>query len=243
MSCFYLALGFPFIYALLVPFLHKKFNPKIHTGWLVLFVPLVIFFYLLSLNPSIASGKTIYLVLPWISSYDINLTANIDGLSLLFSLIVAGMGFLVILYSIYYMSKEREALDNFYVYLLLFLGSMLGLVFSDNVFVLYVFWEMTSISSFLLIAFWFQREKSRSGALKSMLITIFGGFSMLAGFILLSMVTDTYSIREMISRFEIIQSHYLFVPAMVLILTGAFSKSVQFPFSIWLPDAMERLLR
>ena len=137
------------------------------------------------------------------------------------------------------MSKEREALDNFYVYLLLFLGSMLGLVFSDNVFVLYVFWEMTSISSFLLIAFWFQREKSRSGALKSMLITIFGGFSMLAGFILLSMVTDTYSIREMISRFEIIQSHYLFVPAMVLILTGAFSKSVQFPFSIWLPDAME----
>jgi multicomponent Na+:H+ antiporter subunit A len=239
MSSFYLALGLPFIYALLVPFLHKKFNPKIHTGWFILFVPLVIFFYLLSFNPSIASGKTIYLVLPWISSYDINLTANIDGLSLLFSLIIAGMGFLVILYSIYYMSKQREALDNFYVYLLLFLGSMLGLVFSDNIFVLYVFWEMTSISSFLLIAFWFQREKSRFGALKSMLITIFGGFSMLAGFILLSMITDTYSIREMISRFEIIQSHYLFVPAMVLILTGAFTKSVQFPFSIWLPDAME----
>ncbi|NLB17294.1 MAG: Na+/H+ antiporter subunit A, partial [Syntrophomonadaceae bacterium] len=239
MSCFYLVLGIPFIYALLVPFLHNKVNPKIHTGWFILFVPLVLFFYLLLLNPAIASGQTIYLILPWISSYDINLTANIDGLSLLFGLIITGMGFLVILYSIYYMSKQKEALDNFYVYLLLFIGSMLGLVFSDNTFVLYVFWEMTSISSFLLIAFWFQREKSRSGALKSMLITIFGGLSMLAGLIMLSMITDTHSIREMISKVGIIQSHYLFVPAMVLVLIGAFAKSVQFPFSIWLPDAME----
>ncbi|MDD4335076.1 MAG: Na+/H+ antiporter subunit A, partial [Desulfotomaculaceae bacterium] len=188
---------------------------------------------------SIEKNKTIYLTLPWIPSYDINLTANIDGLSLIFSLIITGMGFLVILYSIYYLSRQKEALQNFYIYLLLFIGSMLGLVFADNIFVLYVFWEITSISSFLLIAYWFEREKSRSGAQKSLIITIFGGFSMLSGFILLSLITDTHSILEMISKAGMIQSHSLFLPAMLLILLGAFTKSAQFPFSIWLPDAME----
>jgi len=125
------------------------------------------------------------------------------------------------------------------VYLLLFMGAMLGLVFSDNMIVLYVFWETTSVSSFLLIAYWYERETSRYGAQKSMLITIFGGLAMLAGFIMLSIMTDTYSIREMISKASEISSHALFIPAMILILIGAFTKSAQFPFSIWLPDAME----
>lgn len=239
MHCFYPVIAFPFIYALAVPFLYNKFNSKVHTGWFVLIVPLLVFLHLLSYIPAVSSGRTTYLTLPWMPSYGINLTANIDGLSLVFSLIIAGMGFLVILYSVYYLSKEKEALHNFYVYMLLFMGSMLGLVFADNIFVLYVFWEMTSISSFLLIAYWFEREKSRSGARKSLMITIFGGLSMLSGFILLSLITDTQSIREMISKAGMIQSHSLFVPAMLLVLLGAFTKSAQFPFSIWLPDAME----
>ncbi|HHU16924.1 MAG: Na+/H+ antiporter subunit A [Anaerovoracaceae bacterium] len=239
MSYFHLVIATPFIFALLVPVLYKKINPRIHTGWFVLIIPLVLFIYFLSYSFDIYEKGAIYLTLPWIPSYDINLTFTIDGLSLIFSLLITGIGILVVLYSIYYMSKLKEALHNFYVYILLFMGSMLGLVFSDNIFVLYVFWEITSISSFLLIAYWFEREKSRSGALKSMLITIFGGFAMLAGFILTSMISDTYSIQEMISKIDIIQSHSLFVPAMVLVLIGAFTKSAQFPFSIWLPDAME----
>lgn len=239
MSYFYLVNVIPFIYALLIPVLHNKFNERIHTGWFVLLVPLAIFLHLCSYIPTIANGNTIYLTLSWIPSYNINGAANIDGLSLTFGLIISGIGFLVILYSIYYMSKLKEALQNFYIYLLLFMGAMLGLVFSDNIFVLYVFWEITSISSFLLIAYWFERAKSRSGAQKSLLITIFGGLSMLAGFILLSMVTDTYSIQEMIKKVDIVQSHFLFLPAMALVLLGAFTKSAQFPFSIWLPDAME----
>lgn len=239
MSWFYPLIFTPFLSAFLVPFLYKKFNPRIHTGWFVLFIPLMIFFHLLSYVPSISDGKTHYLTLPWIPAYDINLTANIDGLSLIFSLIITGIGFLIILYSIYYMSKQKEALNNFYIYLLLFMGSMLGLVFIDNILALYAFWEMTSISSFLLIAFWYERQNSRAAASKSLLITVFGGLSMLAGFILLSLITDTYSIREMIGKAEIIQSHSLFIPAMILILIGAFTKSAQFPFSTWLPDAME----
>lgn len=239
MTWFHFIILMPFIFAIFVPLIYKQFTPRIHTGWFVLFIPLLIFFYLTTYIPDISGYKAIYSTLPWLPSLGINFATNIDGLSLIFALIITGIGALVILYSIYYMSKQREALHNFYVYLLLFMGAMLGLVFSDNVFVLYVFWELTSISSFLLIAYWYEREKSRYGAQKSMLITIFGGLSMLAGFIMLSMMTDTYSIREMFNHVDAIPSHSLFIPAMILILIGAFTKSAQFPFSIWLPDAME----
>ncbi|MCM3765999.1 Na+/H+ antiporter subunit A [Neobacillus niacini] len=238
MSWLHLLILLPFIFAAVVPYIYRKFTPRIHTGWFVLVIPLVIFAFLLSFTTAISNGNTAFSTVPWIPSYNINFTTYVDGLSLIFGLLIAGIGALVILYSIFYMSK-REALNNFYVYLLLFMGAMLGLVFSDNIFVLYVFWETTSVSSFLLIAYWYEREKSRYGAQKSMLITIFGGLTMLAGLIMLSMMTETYSIREMVSQAANVPSHSLFVPSMILILIGAFTKSAQFPFSIWLPDAME----
>ncbi|WP_282155368.1 Na+/H+ antiporter subunit A [Cytobacillus gottheilii] len=229
----------PFIAAIIVPFLHKVFNQKIHIGWFVLFIPFLIFIYLLTYIPSISAGKTFTYLVQWIPTYDINFELYMDGLSLVFGLLITGIGSLVIFYSIFYLSKEREALHNFYVYLMMFMGAMLGLVFSDNILVIYVFWELTSISSFLLIAYWYQRQRSRYGAQKSMLITIFGGLSMLAGFIMLSIITDTYSMREIASQMDLIHGHELFFPLMILILIGAFTKSAQFPFSIWLPDAME----
>ncbi|QCJ40860.1 Na+/H+ antiporter subunit A [Bacillus sp. S3] len=239
MSWLHMMILLPFIFALVVPYVYKKFNPRFHTGWFVLVIPLVIFIHLLTFIPQISLGNSVTSTVPWLPSYHINFTTYVDGLSLVFGLLIAGIGALVILYSIYYMSKHREALHNFYVYLLLFMGAMLGLVFSDNIFVLYVFWETTSVSSFLLIAYWYEREKSRYGAQKSLLITIFGGLAMLAGFIMLSLMTDTNSIREMIRNAVGIPSHSLFIPAMILVLIGAFTKSAQFPFSIWLPDAME----
>ncbi|MFZ7942728.1 proton-conducting transporter membrane subunit [Neobacillus sp. 19] len=239
MSWLHMMILLPFIFALVVPYVYKKFNPRFHTGWFVLVIPLVIFIHLLTFIPQISLGNSVTSTVPWLPSYHINFTTYVDGLSLVFGLLIAGIGALVILYSIYYMSKHREALHNFYVYLLLFMGAMLGLVFSDNIFVLYVFWETTSVSSFLLIAYWYEREKSRYGAQKSLLITIFGGLAMLAGFIMLSLMTDTNSIREMIRNTVGIPSHSLFIPAMILVLIGAFTKSAQFPFSIWLPDAME----
>ncbi|MEH7225531.1 Na+/H+ antiporter subunit A [Bacillus sp. JJ1566] len=239
MYWFHFLIMLPFIFAVFVPILYKKFTPRIHTGWFVFFVPLLIFSYLITFIPTIANGNTIITSIPWMPSYDINFTTYIDGLGLIFGLLITGIGALVILYSIFYLSKEREELHNFYVYLLMFMGAMLGLVFSDNVFVLYVFWETTSVSSFLLIAYWYEREKSRYGAQKSMLITIFGGLAMLAGLIMISSSSGTYSIREMLLNVDAINSSALFIPAMVLILLGAFTKSAQFPFSIWLPDAME----
>ena len=239
LSWLHIMIFLPFIFALFIPLIYKSLNPRVHTGWFVLPIPFVIFLYLLSCIPTVAGGNTVTYTLPWIPSLGINITAYLDGLSLIFGLLITGIGTLVILYSIYYMSKTREALHNFYVYLSLFMGAMLGVVFSDNILVLYSFWELTSISSFLLIAYWYQRKQSRYGALKSLLISVFGGLVMLTGFIMLAMITDTYSIREMIAQVDNIQSHSLFIPAMVLILIGAFTKSAQFPFSIWLPDAME----
>src|SRR5699024_11850709 len=112
-------------------------------------------------------------------------------------------------------------------------------VLSDNILMLYFFWELTSISSFLLIAFWFTKEKSIYGAQKSMLITFFGGFMMLGGFIILYIITDTFSIREIIANVDLIMASPLTPIAVVLVLLGAFTKSAQFPFYIWLPDAME----
>ncbi|MCQ6273942.1 Na+/H+ antiporter subunit A [Bacillus sp. V3B] len=229
----------PFITTIFIPILYKLFIPRIHTGWFVFPIPLLIFIYLLTYIPAVSSGNMVKHTLPWIPSLGINFTNYLDGLSLVFALLITGIGVLVILYSIYYMSKMRESLHNFYVYLMLFMGAMLGVVFSDNILVLYVFWELTSIASFLLIAYWYQRKQSRYGAQKSLLITVFGGLVMLTGFIMLAMMTGTYSIREMITLVEGIQTNALFLPAMILILVGAFTKSAQFPFSIWLPDAME----
>jgi multicomponent Na+:H+ antiporter subunit A len=215
----------------------KQFK-KIHIGWLVMTVPLTIFIMLARLIPMVASGHTYTHTYQWIPSLDINFTTYLDGLSMIFGLLISGIGSLVVLYSIFYLSS-KESLQHFYCYLLLFMGAMLGVVFSDNLMVLYAFWELTSVSSFLLISFWHHRKASRAGAQKSMLITVTGGISMLAGFIMLHMMADSYSVHEIIHQIESLSEHKLFIPTMVLILLGAFTKSAQFPFHIWLPDAME----
>ncbi|WP_152602397.1 Na+/H+ antiporter subunit A [Planococcus sp. CAU13] len=228
----------PLIAALFIPLLYKKIG-QIHTGWFVLPVPAALFIYYSTLLPSIAEGGSRVSELQWIPSLDIAFIAYIDGLSLLFSLLITGIGSLVVLYSIFYLDKHREQLHNFYVYLLMFMTAMLGVVQSDHLISLYLFWELTSISSFLLIGYWYTRDRSRFGALKSMMITVFGGLMMLGGFVLLAIMGGTYSIRELIGQVPEISNHDFFIWALVLILLGAFTKSAQFPFYIWLPDAME----
>jgi multicomponent Na+:H+ antiporter subunit A len=232
-----MAIAIPFIIAALIPFVYKRFT-RMHIGWFVLFVPAVLFIALARYVPAMAKGDTYLRTFDWIPSYHIYFSTYLDGLSMILGLLITGVGTLVILYSIYYLSV-KESLHRFYLYLLLFMGSMLGVVFSDNMMVLYVFWELTSISSFLLIAFWFHRKKSREGAQKSLLITVSGGFGMLIGFIMLYVMTGTFSVREVIATISSYTDHTLFLPAMLLILLGAFTKSAQFPFHIWLPDAME----
>jgi len=227
----------PFISIVAIPLLFKHIR-RIHTGWFVLPIPLLLFIFFAGHYP-LQSGESIVHSVAWIPYMDVYFTVYLDSLTLIFTLLITGIGFLVVLYSIYYLSKDRESLHQFYVYLLCFMGAMLGVVLSDNLIVLYTFWELTSISSFLLIAYWYQRKKSRFGATKALLITVFGGFAMLLGFLMIYAATGTLSIRELIPIAGEFAEHSLFVPAMVLILLGAFTKSAQFPFHIWLPDAME----
>jgi len=238
MSLLHWAVLAPFMASLLVPFLYKLVR-RIHTGWFVLMLPLFLFTYFFTLIDTTRTGDTIIENASWIPSLAINISLYVDGLSLLFALLITGIGTLVVLYSIFYLSNKKESLHNFYVYLLLFMGAMLGVVLSDNLIVLYTFWELTSLSSFLLIGYWHHRERSRYGAQKSLLITVFGGLAMLGGFVLLSYIGSTFSIRELIAQSGQMIDQPLFIPAMLLILLGAFTKSAQFPFHIWLPDAME----
>ncbi|MDN4525471.1 Na+/H+ antiporter subunit A [Fictibacillus fluitans] len=236
MFLYYIAL--PFIAALLLSLFSRPLSKTFHNGWLVALVPLVLFILFLTHSSGISEGLPAVSLTNWIPSMGIQLSFYLDGLSLLFTLLITGIGFLVVLYSVFYLSK-KENLIHFYIYLLLFMGSMLGLVLSDNLFVLYTFWEFTSISSFLLIGFWSHRARSVYGALKSMMITVFGGLSMLGGFLLLWVASDTTSIREIISQKEEVMASPLFTAILLLVLIGAFSKSAQFPFHTWLPDAME----
>ncbi|WP_107924118.1 Na+/H+ antiporter subunit A [Lysinibacillus parviboronicapiens] len=228
----------PMLAAILVPFLYKSIK-NIHTGWFVLAVPATLVIIYASYIAKVAKGEVFQAELPWIPSLDISVVSYLDGLSLLFSLLITGIGSLVVLYSIFYLDKHKEKLHNFYVYLLLFMSAMLGVVQSDHLITLYFFWELTSISSFLLIGYWYTRDASRFGALKSMMITVGGGLMMLGGFILLSIMGGTYSIRELIVIAPDLVGHPLFTWSLVLLLLGAFTKSAQFPFYIWLPDAME----
>lgn len=227
----------PFIMAALIPLFYRRLQ-RSFIGWVVLVVPVSLFLILTTYIPHIANGKTVSHTYEWIPSFNINFTTYIDGLSLILSLLITGVGSLVILYSNFYLSM-KESLHHFYCYLLLFMGAMLGVVFSDNLMVLYAFWELTSVSSFLLIAFWHHRKASRAGARKSMTITVSGGVAMMVGFLMLYTMSGTFSIREIVADVDQISEQALFIPALVLILLGAFTKSAQFPFHIWLPDAME----
>lgn len=228
MSLLHIAVLLPLIFALIIPFLYR-FVKRIHLGWFVLPVPIVLFIYFISLISMTMSGNNVMKNLNWMPHIGMNFNLYVDGLGLLFSLLITGIGSLVVLYSIGYLSKS-EQLGNFYCYLLLFMGAMLGVVLSDNFIILYLFWELTSFSSFLLISFWREKKASIYGAQKSLIITVLGGLSMLGGIILLSLATDTFSIQAMISKASDIQNSPFFILAMILFMIGAFTKSAQVPF-------------
>ncbi|EGQ4395277.1 Na+/H+ antiporter subunit A [Staphylococcus pseudintermedius] len=237
MSWLHMAVLLPLIFAILIPILYRYYK-RIHLGWFVLPIPVVLFAYFLSYIKPTMSGQFTEQSAAWMPQIGMNFDVYVDGLGLLFSLLITGIGSLVVLYSISYLSQS-EQLGHFYCYLLMFMSAMLGVVLSDNLLVLYFFWELTSFSSFLLISFWRHKDKSLYGAMKSMMITVFGGLSLLGGFILLYLASGTWRIRDIIDNVDQIQTSPIFLLAMIFVIIGAMTKSAQFPFYIWLPDAME----
>lgn len=238
MNFLHIAVLLPLCLAALIPFIHRRLQ-QWHLGWFVLIFPLGLFCYFLRFVSQNLTAHPLVYTMKWIPDLGINYVLRLDGLSLLFVLLITGIGALVTLYSIFYLSKKKEQSHYFYAYLAIFMTAMLGLVLSDNMMVLYLFWEMTSISSFLLIGYWHKRERSRYGAKKALYITVFGGLMMLGGMAILSNLTGSFSLQTVIAHAADFSDSPYFILAMVFIMLGAFTKSAQFPFHIWLPDAME----
>ncbi|MFN4122519.1 MAG: putative monovalent cation/H+ antiporter subunit A [Flavobacteriales bacterium] len=206
-------------------------------AWIAGFVPLSLFIYF-SLFIGKVNEQAFHFHYSWIPSAGINFDFHLDGLALLFSLLITGIGTLVFFYASYYL-KGHPYLDRFFAYLGLFMAAMLGLVLSDNLIILFVFWELTSISSFFLIGFNNEDPESRKSSLLALSITGGGGLMLLAGFLLMGGISDTYSFQEMLQNGASIKSSAWFGLVLLFVFSGAFTKSAQFPFHFWLPGAMK----
>lgn len=195
------------------------------------------FLLLLTQAPSVFRGEVVRESWDWLPQAGLRFSLMADGLGFLFAGLILGIGLLVILYARFYLS-QKDPMGRFYAFLLLFMGAMLGVVLSENLILLIIFWELTSLSSFLLIGYWKHLPEARQGARMALVVTGLGGLGMLGGVLLLGQITGTYELGEVLTMGALIQGHDLYLPALVLILLGAFTKSAQFPFHFWLPHAM-----
>ncbi len=200
-------------------------------------VSLSSFLLLLSQASAVFNGTVITQTWSWLPQLGIDFSFRLDALGMLFALLISGIGTLIYIYAYYYLSP-KNSLSKLYFLLMLFMAAMLGISLSNNLLILLIFWELTSISSFLLVGYWSNYEAAQRGSRMALTITGMGGLSMLGGFILLGQITGTYQIDQILMMGEQIQAHALFVPTLLLILLGAFTKSAQFPFHFWLPNAM-----
>lgn len=200
-------------------------------------VSLSSFLLLLSQAPAIFDGAVMTQTWSWLPQLGIDFSFRLDSLGLLFALLISGIGTLIYIYAYYYLNP-KNSLSKLYLLLMLFMAAMLGISLSNNLIILLVFWELTSISSFLLVGYWSNYEAAQRGSRMALTITGMGGLAMLGGFVLLGQITGTYQLDQILMMTEQIQSHHLFVPTLLLILLGAFTKSAQFPFHFWLPNAM-----
>ncbi|MFW6350774.1 MAG: proton-conducting transporter membrane subunit [Bacteroidota bacterium] len=230
-----LFLGVLIVIAIIAPFLRRYLGN--HAGWVYALWPFAGFIYYLRLLPEINQGEILMETYRWLPAFDIPFSFYVDGFSLLFSLLILGIGSFILVYAGYYM-RPYPMKGRFLGYLLLFMTAMQGIVVSGNLITLFVFWELTSISSYLLIGYFHERPEARASALQALLLTGFGGLALIAGFVLISIPYETFEIHEILSNPEVLQNHYLYIPALILVFIGAFTKSAQFPFHFWLPGAM-----
>ena len=231
-----LILALPFIGSIIAALLPS--NARNIEAWLAGFVAVACAVMLASYYPAVSTGLVIKEVRPWIpSAMEIDFTLRIDGYAWLFAMLVSIMGALVVLYARYYMSP-KDLVPRFFSFFQLFMGSMLGVVMSGNLVQLAVFWELTSLSSFMLIAYWNHRQDARRGARMAFTITGAGGLCLLAGMLMMGHVAGSYDLDDVVKAGEVIRNHPWYTTILVLVALGALTKSAQFPFHIWLPNAM-----
>lgn len=208
------------------------------TGWGIALLPLSLFVYFAGLIGPVVAGNIFAVSYTWIPSLNISLSFYLDGLSLLFALLITGIGALVIIYTSGYLA-HHHLIGRFYAFTLMFMASMLGLVLADNIITMFVFWELTTFTSYLLIGFENEKSSARAAALQALLVTSAGGLALLAGLILMGRVAGSLEVSVLIGQGDLLRAHPLYLPIFVLVLAGAFTKSAQVPFHFWLPNAME----
>ena len=200
-------------------------------------VTLAAFVGLLTNLPPILAGEVVMARVDWMPALGLNFTLMLDSLGFFFALLILGIGLLIIAYARQYLSRD-DNMGEFFTYLLLFQGAMVGIVLSDNILLLLIFWELTSLSSFLLIGYWKHLPEGRQGARMALTVTGMGGLAMIGGMLILGQIVGSYDLSVILQNRELIQADPLYVPALILILLGCFTKSAQFPFHFWLPHAM-----
>ncbi len=192
---------------------------------------------LLGEAPAVFRGEVVRASFPWLPQAGLEASFFLDGFGFFFAFLILAIGLLIVAYARFYLSRE-DPMGRFYAFLLLFQGAMVGIVLSDNVLLLVVFWELTSLSSFLLIGYWRHLPEGRRGARMALVVTGAGGLALLAGLLLVAQVAGSFELTTILARGEAIRGSPLYLPILLLVLAGAFTKSAQFPFHFWLPHAM-----
>ncbi|WP_374472536.1 proton-conducting transporter membrane subunit, partial [Arenimonas sp.] len=228
-------LAIPFVLALLVGLLPRQRRRV--AAWLAALAPLLGLVLLALMAPEVLSGEGVRRLVPWVPGLGLDVSLRLDGLAWMFAGLVLGIGALIVLYARYYLS-EADSMPRFLSFLLLFMGAMLGMVVAGNLLLLAVFWELTSISSFLLIGFWSHRRDARDGARMALVVTSAGGLALLAGVLVVGHVVGSFELDVVLASGETLRAHALYPWALVLVLAAVFTKSAQFPFHFWLPQAM-----
>ncbi|MFK7764446.1 MAG: monovalent cation/H+ antiporter subunit A [Roseobacter sp.] len=187
--------------------------------------------------PAVFAGETVTVGVDWMPILGLNFNLMLDGLGFFFAMLILGIGLLIITYARFYLSR-KDNMGEFFTYLLLFQGAMVGIVLSDNILLLLIFWELTSLSSFLLIGYWKHLPEGRQGARMALTVTGMGGLAMIGGMLILGQIVGSYDLSVILQNRDLIQESPYYLPALILILMGCFTKSAQFPFHFWLPHAM-----
>lgn len=231
----FLIVALPFLGALLPGLMNQAGRQA--CGSVTFMVTLTALVGLLTNLPAVLQGDVVLAQASWIPTLGLNFTLMLDALGFFFACLILGIGLLIIAYARYYLARE-DNMGEFFTYLLLFQGAMVGIVLSDNILLLLIFWELTSLSSFLLIGYWKHLPEGRQGARMALAVTGMGGLAMIGGMLILGQIAGSYQLSVILENRELIQDSPLYLPALILILLGCFTKSAQFPFHFWLPHAM-----